>query len=67
MAQISSTTAKPVIIPEAYKDLKNVFSTKNAAHLPMYKDHDHVINLVHDKQSHYGLIYSLSKNEVSIF
>ena len=66
MAQISFATTKPVIIPETYKDLKNLFSTKNAGHLPMYKNHHHAINLVHGKQSHYGPIYSLSKNELSI-
>ena len=49
MAQISSATAKPVTISKVYKDFENVFSTEKADHLPLYKDHDHAIDLVDDK------------------
>ena len=66
MAQISSATAKPVTIPEAYKDFEDVFSTKKTGHLPLHEDYNHAIDLVDDKQPSYGPIYSLSKNELSI-
>ena len=66
MAQICSTTAKTVIISEAYNDFEDVFSTKKAGHLPLHEDHDHAIDLVDDKQQPYGPIYSFSKNELSI-
>lgn len=66
MAQIFSITAKPIIISKAYKDFENVFFIKNASYLPVHEDHDQVIDLVNDKQPLYDLIYSLSKNELSI-
>ena len=66
IARISSATTEPVKIPEAYNDFEDVFSTKNAGHLPVHEDHDHAIDLVDDKQPPYGPIYSLSENELSI-
>ena len=65
-AQISSTTAETVTLPEAYKDFEDVFSIENAGHLPPHEDHDHAIDLIDGKQPPYGPIYSLSENELSI-
>lgn len=39
----------------------------NAGYLPMYKDYDHAINLVDNKQLFYDISYRLSENELSIF
>ena len=66
IAQIAAATTEPVIIPEAYKDFEDVFSTKNASQLPPHEDHDHAIDLVDGKQPPYGPIYSLSENELSV-
>lgn len=67
MAQIYSTTAKTITIAEAYKNFENLFSTKNASYLPLHEDHNDAIDLVDNKYPPYSLIYSLSKNELSIF
>ena len=48
IAQISTTTSQPVILPEAYKDFEDVFSIKNAGHLAPHEDHDHAIDLIDD-------------------
>lgn len=66
-ALIFSTTAKIVIFLKTYKDFRDVFSVKNASHLPLYKDHDYAIDLIDGKQLPYGLIYSLSENKLSFF
>ena len=44
-----------------------MFLVKNAGHLPPNEDHDHAIDLIDGKQPPYKPIYSLSKNELSIF
>ena len=49
ITQISSTTAKLISIPKAYKDFEDVFFTKNTSYIPVHKDHDHIINLVDNK------------------
>lgn len=66
MVQISAAATKTVTLLEAYKDFGDIFSIKNAGHLPPHKDHNHAINLIDGKQSPYKSIYSLSENEVSI-
>ncbi len=67
MVQISATTSEIVTQPEVYKDFEDVFSTKNACHLPLYEDLDHTIDLIDDKQLSYKLIYNFSQNKLSIF
>lgn len=49
MAQIFSTTAKPITIFEAYKDFENKIFTKNASHPSIHKNDNHVINLMDNK------------------
>ncbi len=66
MAQILTATTKTVALLEVYKDLGDVFSNKNASHLPIHEDHDHAIDLIDGKQPPYGPIYSLSENELPI-
>lgn len=58
MAQIFSITAKPITIFEAYKDFEDMFSTKNTSHLSVHEDYNHIIDLINNKQSSYGPIYS---------
>lgn len=48
-AQISAATTKPVILLKNYKNFEDVFLTKNARHLSLYKHYDHAINLVDGK------------------
>ncbi len=67
MAQILAATAKTVTQLDEYKNFKDDLSTENAGHLPLHEDHHHSINLVDGKHSFYGPIYSLFKNELSIF
>ncbi len=66
ITQISAATAKTVTLPKVYKDMKDFFSTENTGHLPLNEDLHHVIDLIDGKQSPYRLIYSLSKNGLSI-
>lgn len=65
--QISTAIAQWVILREAYKNFKDVFSIENAGYLTPHKDHDHAIDLIDNKQPPYGPIYQLSKKELSIF
>ncbi len=67
MTRISTATAKTVTLSEVYNDFEDVFSIDNAGHLPLNEDHDHAIDLINGKQPPYEPIYSLSKNELSIF
>lgn len=66
IAQILSATTKTVTFLEAYKNFKDVFSMKNAGHLPLNKNHNQAIDLVDGKQSLYESIYNLSENKFSI-
>lgn len=45
-AQISSTIAATVILPQAYKSFKDIFSVKNAVNLSPHKDYDYAIDLI---------------------
>ena len=67
ISQVSTTTSELLILLEAYKDFKDVFSIENVGHLPLNKDHHHVIDCVDSKKPLYRSIYSLSENELSIF
>lgn len=60
MAQISAVMAETFTLPKEYEDFEDDFSAENAGHLPLYKDHDHSIDLIDDEQPLYGPIYSLS-------
>ena len=46
----SIATVELVILPKDYKTLEDVFSTENADHLPLDKNHDYSIQLVDSKQ-----------------
>ena len=58
--QFSASIAKTVILPEAYKDFKDVFSAENFSYLPPHKDDYNVVNLLESKQFMNKFIYNLS-------
>lgn len=66
MARISLATTKTIVFSETYKDFEDNFLVENTNHLFLHKDYDYTINLINGKQPFYGLIYSLSKNKLSI-
>ena len=64
-AQMASLTSEKTEIPAEYFNFSNVFSSDSAAELPEYtKINDYSINLLNNKQSPYGLIYSLELMEL---
>jgi len=48
------------------KNYNNVFDPKNASILPDYKEENHDINLLPNKKSLYGLLYSLFEKKLDI-
>ncbi len=66
MTRISAATTVTVRLLEVYMNLKDVFFIANTGYLSFNKDHKNAIDLVDNKKPPYRLIYSLSKNEMSI-
>ncbi len=66
ITQIWAATTVSVTLFEVYMNFKEVFLAANTGHLALNKDHRKAIDLVDNKEPLYGLIYSLSKNEMSI-
>ena len=59
--------SKETRIPAEYSDFSNIFSSNFAAELPQHTGiNDHPINLLDDKQLHYGPIYSLGLLKLEI-
>ena len=59
-AQITALDIEKMIVPPEYSDYANIFSETSAAELLKHTGiNDHSIELVNDKQSPYGLIYSV--------
>lgn len=66
MARILLATIKIIVFSKVYKDFEDNFLVENTNHLLLHKDYDYTINLINGKQPLYKLIYSLSKNKLSI-
>ena len=65
--QVATLTSKENGISAEYSDFSNVFSSDSAVELPEYTGiNNHSINLLDDKQSPYGPIYSLGLVELEM-
>ena len=65
--QVATLMSEKTEIPAEYSDFSNVFSSDSAAELTEYtKINDHPINLLNNKQTPYGPIYSLRPVELEI-
>lgn len=67
MVQVSVTIVVLIILLKVYKNFKDVFLTQNTSYFFLYKNYNYTINLVKNKSLFYKPIYSLLKNEFSIF
>ena len=64
-AQVAVLISKETGISAEYSNFSNVFSSDSTAKLPEYtRINNHLINLLDNKQSPYGLIYSLGPVEL---
>ena len=66
-AQVAVLTSEETEIPTEYSNFSNFFSSNSTAELPEDTGiNDHPIDLLDDKQSPFGLIYSLKLVELEI-
>ena len=66
-AKVTALTSEETGILAEYSDFSNVFSLDSAAKLPEHtKINDHPIDLLNNKQTLYGPIYSLGRVELEI-
>ena len=64
-AQVALVMSKKIEITAKYSDFSDVFSSDSMVELSKHtRIHDHPTNLLDDKQSLYGLIYSLEPVEL---
>ena len=64
-AQVAALTNEETVILDEYCDFSNVYSLDSTAELPEYtRINDHPINLLDNKQLHYGPIYNLGPVEL---